>query len=173
MPPKLGERSGLSRVHYSQAALSASKDIIMIDLSDTTNFPHSTATGSVVITKMCISIQTDGTFGGSFEIGYLANVDATNGDLYTFQKYPLGASQTVVEHLSATPDCPIICDIDHILTQAITADDTAFQDDVVLPSPFDDAATYTTKSGDGDIALRVTRSAGSLVFNTSIQYYVK
>jgi len=162
---------GLYRVHYSQAGLAAAKDIIMIDVSDITNFPH-LKTGTVHITKLEISIKTDATFAGTLELGFLKNVDASNGDLYTFKKFSLGASQLIYEDKSASPDSPIVCSTTFILTQTISVDDTAFQNDVALPSPYDDVAAYTTVSGDGDIVLRLTRTAGTIDFNVSIQYYV-
>lgn len=165
---------GLPRVHYSEAALAAAKDIIMVDLSDIVNFPH-VKVGTVHITKLEISIKIDAAFAGTFELGFLKNVDDTNGDLYTFKKYTFGAGavQNIYEDKSASPDSPIVCSTDYILTQTIAVDDTAFQDDEVLPSPYDDAAAYTTVSGDGDIVLRITRSAGTIDFNISIQYYVE
>lgn len=164
---------GFFRVHYSEAGLAAAKDIIMIDVSDITNFPHS-KTGTVHITKLEISIKIDATFAGTLELGFLKNVDASNGDLYTFKKYTFGAGavQNIYEDKSASPDSPIICSDTYVLTQTIAVDDAAFQSDVALPSPYDDAAAYTTVSGDGDIVLRITRSAGTIDFNVSIQYYV-
>jgi len=164
---------GLFRVHYSEASLAAAKDIIMIDVSDITNFPHKKL-GTVHITKLEISIKIDASFAGTFELGFLKNVDDSNGDLYTFKKYTFGAGavQNIYEDKSASPDSPIICSVTYILTQTISVDDGEFQTDVALPSPFDDTATYTTVSGDGDIALRITRSAGTIDFNISIQYYV-
>lgn len=164
---------GVYRVVYNEAALGAAKDIIMIDVSDIVNFPHKKL-GTVYITKLEISIKIDAAFAGTLELGFLKNVDGSNGDLYTFKKYTFGAGavQNIYEDKSASPDSPIICSDTYILTQTISVDDAAFQNDAVLPSPYDDVATYTTVSGDGDIALRITRSAGTIDFNVSIQYYV-
>ena len=169
------KRPGLPRVVYIEAGLAAAKDIIMIDLSDTTNFPHHKDAGTVHITKLEVSIKIDATFAGTLELGFLKNVDASNGDLYTFKKYTFAAGAVfhLYEDKSASPDAPIVCDDAHILTQTIAVDDAAFQTDVALPSPFDDAAAYTTVSGDGDIVLRITRSAGTIDFNVAIQYYVE
>jgi hypothetical protein len=162
-------------VVYNEAGLAAAKDIIMIDLSDIVNFPHNKATTVVHITKLEISIKIDATFAGTLELGFLKNVDASNGDLYTFKKFTFGAGavQNIYEDKSASPDSPIVCSTDYILTQTIAVDDTAFQTDVALPSPYDDTAAYTTVSGDGDIVLRITRSAGTIDFNVAIQYYVE
>ena len=168
------KKPGIPRVVYIEAGLAAAKDIIIIDLSDIVNFPHRKSSGTVHITKLEISIKIDSSFAGTLELGFLKNVDATNGDLYTFKKYTFGAGavQNIYEDKSASPDSPIVCDTDHILTQAIEVNDTAFQTDEVLPSPYDDAAVYTTVSGDGDIVLRLTRSAGTIDFNVAIQYYI-
>jgi len=166
---------GLPRVHYSEAGLNAAKDIIMVDLSDIANFPHVKGSGTVHITKLEISIKIDASFAGTFELGFLKDVDDTDGDVYTFKKFTFGAGavQNIYEDKSASPDSPIVCSTRYILTQTIAVDDTAFQNDEVLPSPYDDAAAYTTVSGDGDIVLRITRSAGTIDFNISIQYYVE
>jgi hypothetical protein len=55
---------------------------MLIDLSDTTNWPH-TLTGEIILEYILIEVDPSSNFTGDFKIGYLKNVDATNGDLVT------------------------------------------------------------------------------------------
>lgn len=152
--------------------IAASQDFILIDKSDTTNFPHASATGIVHITILDVEVDPDSSFVGDIELGFLENVDGDNGDYHVIKEWHMEKRADLIEDFVNLIGDPFKCSSTYHLTNAISLNDEAFQDDVALSSPYDDAAAYTTVSGDGDIALRITMSAGSADLSIEIKYYV-
>lgn len=153
----------------------ASQDFILIDKSDTTNFPHASSTGIVNITILDVEIDPDTSFVGDIELGFLENVDGTDGDYYVIKEWHMEKRADLIEDFVSLIGDPFKCSSTYHLTNAISLNDIAFQTDVALSSPFDDDGTgpgFTTVSGDGDIALRITMSAGSADLSIEIKYYV-
>lgn len=152
--------------------IAASQDFILIDKSDTTNFPHTSATGIVHITILDMEIDPDSSFVGDIELGFLENVDGDNGDFHVIKEWHMDKRAAIIEDFVSLIGDPFKCSSTYHLTNEISLNDAAFQTDVALSSPYDDTAAYSTVSGDGDIALRITMSAGSADLSIEIKYYV-
>ena len=52
---------------------------MVIDLSDSTNWPH-TKTGHIDIVYIVVNVNPTATFEGDIQLGFLDNVDGTDGD---------------------------------------------------------------------------------------------
>ena len=70
--------------HLCLTGIQATTAAILVDLSDTTNFPHDKADGNIYIFGYQVSINGDTSWRGQVSVGFLENVDGSNGDLKTF-----------------------------------------------------------------------------------------
>ena len=155
--------------HFTSAALSSSQDFILIDLSDTTNYPHTNA-GYIHIEWLRIHADADTTGSYNVEVGYLKNVDATNGDFVVIADLNL-------TKLTSTPNDTFFpyypngsrC-IEGSTVGGVQTNDTGFQTDVNLASTLD-PSTKDTPSGDGDLALRVTVTSGTITVSVEGSYH--
>lgn len=139
---------------------------MLVDVSDTTNWPH-TNTGHVVIEYMILEVDPGSTFAGEVKIGYLKNVDATDGDFVTLIDVDMQKQAVLLVENIDFGSHGLHCDDAHHFGTT-TENSTLFQTDVNLGGP-DDATTLTYPSGDGDIVLMVTGSgAGNAGVNVSI-----
>lgn len=157
-------------VHFVSGTLTASQDFILIDISDTTNYPH-TDTNYIHLESM--RIHTDPTSNANYtiKIGFLKNVDATNGDFYNLVEIDgeKTAGQIQNHNLRFYPNGPK-CSSDFVALNP-TLNDTAFQTDVNLASTLDQT-TANVPSGNGDLVVRYTHTAGTSVsFGVSLSYH--
>lgn len=72
--------------HIDRAGIDTSTQYVLIDLSDTTNWPHM-HTGSLGLLGYEISADPNDTFEGVIRLGFLDNVDEDNGDFYNITSY--------------------------------------------------------------------------------------
>lgn len=144
------------RVHLDIENIGATTGFMIIDLSDTTNWPH-TLTGHIVLEHLSININPTTAFRGDIEIGFLTDVDGTDGDfhrIYTYHLDQQGAE--IVDQL------PFFGGMD--LEEAewfgpTSANDATWQDDVNIQGP-DARSVYP--SGDGDFVVKITQTAGNV-----------
>ena len=66
-------------VHLDAQAVALTQAFMLVDLSDTTNWPH-TDTYHINIEYIIIEIDPDGSYVGEVKLGFLTSVDATDGD---------------------------------------------------------------------------------------------
>lgn len=148
---------------------SASEDVIIIDISDTTNFPHSN-TLWLHTANMVLNIDADNTADYVLTIGFLENVDATNGDFHEVFEIG-GTKQTGSSHdisITQNPEAPKLKSGG--FTGPVALNDTGFQTDVNLATTID-PNTADTPSGSGDMVMRVVRNAGSFTVNLMVGYH--
>jgi len=151
-------------VHLDTGEVSAQTAFMLIDISDTTNWKH-TNTDHIVIRDIVLQIDPDSTFLGEANIGFLTNVDATNGDFNQILDIDMAKkSDSVIESLEFSGGF-------HCQSSThfgpISANSTLFQTDVNLAGP--DGNT-SFPSGDGDLVLIVERSAGAVDVSITIVY---
>ncbi len=152
--------------------LTADQNFILIDLSDTTNFPHTTGTGVIYLTQMDIFIGPNTSFRGDVEIGFLENAGADNSDTHPFHVWHLDQASELVREDHIMPFSPWRASSVNHLSSARNLADTGFQTDIALASPYDPTAAFTTVPGSGDIYLRVVRTAGNVDISVLLQYYI-
>jgi len=148
----------------------ATEDVILIDVSDTTSYPHDFTTwvhtGNV---KIDIAGSADADY--VVKLGFLENVDATNGDFYEIFEVDgsrkAGNSHSIV--VSASPESPRLRASSFV--GPISLNDTAFQTDVNLRSTLDPTGTVATPSGSGDMVMRVTHTDGAYTVSMLVGYH--
>ena len=156
-------------VHIDFTVTPNSTDIgyMLVDLSDTTNWPH-THTGEIVLEYIVIEIDPPNNFTGNFKIGYLKNVDATNGDMVVLFGVDMATKSDLLNENIEFGSHGIHCtDGNHF--GPTMANNTVFQTDVNLGGP-DDPSTLTYPSGDGDLVLYVTGNNHAVDVSITLGY---
>jgi hypothetical protein len=158
--------SNTESVHLDAVITTDPIAFMLVDISDTTNWPHAN-TDHVVIEYLVLEVDPGSTFAGEVKIGYLKNVDATNGDFVTLIDVDMQRQAALLVETIDFGSHGLHCDDDHHFGPT-TANSTLFQTDVNLGGP-DDPTTTTYPSGDGDIVLLVTGGgAGNAAVDVSV-----
>lgn len=144
--------------------ISASQDFMVVDLSDTTAWPHAT-TGHIDIAYIIINVNPTTTFEGDIELGFLSDVDATDGDFNPVFEIHMDKKQDSVTHFMNFAAFEMSLEKAHWYGTT-TANDTAFQTDVTLTGP----AGASHNSGSGDLVMRVEVGASSVAVGLTIGY---
>lgn len=154
-------------VHVDVDNIGAVTGVMLIDLSDTTNWPH-TNTGHIVIDEMSLDIDPATAYRGDIEFGFLSSVDDTNGDLNVIMTHHFGQGAM---HLSASHDFEGGIDLEaEMWFGPTTADDVTWQTDVNLLGP---DGTTAFPAGDEDFVMKVNRTAGNVDIGVTILYETK
>lgn len=152
-------------VHLDADGVAADTAFMLVDLSDTTNWPHG-ETDHLHVDTVDIMFNPDASFTGDIQLGFLVDVDADNGNLHVMHNWHFSLDRdTLMDHLSWIF-------IQHAAQAAhvfgpVIADSTLFQTDVNLQGP-DGAVAYP--SGDGDLVLRIARTAGVIDVGITVGY---
>ena len=148
--------------HFYADGVNASTDYILLDLSDTANYPHDNTT-IIHLDWICWDIDATTTPSAAYMVmwGYLDNVDATDGDLFSYHHVAGTRTTGLLQE-----DCVIINPNGWLgngqhVTGHDSIDDVAFQTDVNLASTRD-TGVADTPSGDGDLAARTIVTAGTI-----------
>ena len=152
--------------------LIASQDFILVDVSDTTNWPHANGSGKVNIHSISIFLDPDNTFNGDITLIFIEENDSTDGTTHELYGVHL-QKQAVEQEISKIFQTPLVADKIKHLSDTINTTDTGVQDDVALASVFDKTVAYSTLPEDDDVLLRLDMSAGSIDIGITIQYTIQ
>ena len=152
-------------IHLDAEDVDATTGYMLVDLSDTTNWPH-TNTGHIDVLFVLLTIDPSSTFSGDIQLGFLTNVDGTNGDFNEFFEI----------HMEKKPDPQFISiqygafgtslETDHLFGP-IDANNAIWQTDVDLQGP---SGATSFPSGNGDMVMQVTRSASDVSVSITVGY---
>ena len=145
--------------------VSSTTGFMIIDLSDTTNWPH-TATGHIDIVYIVVNVNPTATFEGDIQLGFLDNVDATNGDFNGIMEIHMDKKQDSITQMMNFGAFEMSLERAHWFGPR-TVNDTTWQTDVNLIGP--DAAT-SYPSGNGDLVMKIEVSASSVAVGMTIGY---
>ena len=152
-------------VHIDVQNIGASQAFMLIDLSDTINWPH-TNTGHFNITFVNLSIDPSTSFRGDIFFGFLSNVDETDGDLNIL-------SSNHFDQQASNVNISIVTAFNHLEGNINTwfgpvdTNNDVFQTDVNLQGP-DGATSYP--SGDGDFVMCIDMTAGNVDVGMTFGY---
>lgn len=157
--------SSIQTVHADFPAISTETAVMLIDLSTTTQWKH-TNTGHIHLEYVSIIVNPDTNYRGVISLGFLTNVDATDGDFNDIAAIDFGQkSDTIHEDLSFG-GFGFDLETAHNFGP-ITANSTLFQTDVNLLGPDGDT---DHKAGDGDFVCIIGRTAGTVAVTMTIGY---
>ncbi len=137
-----------STMHLDTATDSTLKAFMLVDISDTSNWKH-TETDHIIIRHILIEADPDASWVGEVKIGFLSNVNGTDGDFNQIIDIDMRRKTAlVIEDLAFTGGfhCQSSTHFGPII-----ADSTLFQTDVDLIGPDGGVAAYS--SGNGDLAM--------------------
>ena len=152
-------------VHLDTQAVAAQEAFMLIDLSDTTNWPHS-ATGHINLEYLIIEVDPDASYFGEVKIGFLSNVDGDNGDFNQVMDVDMVKKSDLIIEVINFGSHGLDCETSHHFGP-ITANSLLFQTDVNLEGP-SGATSYP--SGDGDLVMLIERSAGTVDVSITLGY---
>lgn len=152
-------------IHLDAEDISADTGFMLVDLTDTINWPH-TKTGHIDILYFILSTDPASNFSGDIELGFLTNVDATNGDFNELFELHLEKQSDAQALLFNYGAFGVALESDHFFGP-ITANDTTWQTDVDIQGP-DGNVSYP--SGNGDLAMKIVRTAGDISVSITIGY---
>ena len=152
-------------VHADVMNIQAQKAVMLIDLSDTTNWPH-TNTEHIVIEYIIVEVDPDGSYVGEVKFGFLSNVNATNGDFHQVIDVDMARKADLLVETLDFGSHGLDLRTNHWFGPT-TADSLLFQTDVNLLGP-DGNTSYP--SGDGDFVLLIERTAGAVDVSLTIGY---
>lgn len=154
-------------VNHSVTNHSASSYAALIDLSDTTNFPHDEA-GRLDLSAIYISVDRDSTGTGLIRVGVVKAINGTSATIGWFMglNFDKSNEQHITRDRIWTPS-QLKCDVvagatPHMLVTTVSGI-TAINTATALDSPRG-AATVTPAVG--DIVIEYNRTAGS--YNASV-----
>ncbi len=143
-------------IHLDADGISATTAFMLIDLSNTGTWPH-TNTDHIVLDWYSINVNPTTAFRGDIEFGFLSSVDDTNGDFNILHTWHMDQQAMAIvdnfDHSSHGIDLE-----SSSMYGPKSSNDVLFQTDVAITGP----GGATHNSGDGDMALKITRTAGSV-----------
>lgn len=151
------------QVSYSKSDIAATSWAVLIDLSDTVNWPHEPGVG-IDISYMSLQVDKAINTLGRFQIGVVTRVDATNGDVSVFRGIIFdkddGAGR--IDRTENFSPSQIRCEVSggttpNFLTSNRVLNDTGIQSDVALDSPL---GTATVIPAVGDVVIRLLHTSG-------------
>lgn len=151
--------------HLDIQNVQAQTACMIVDLSDTTNWPH-VETGHINVEYIIIEVDPDGSYVGEVKLGFLTNVDATNGDFHQVIDIDMQRKADIVIENIDFGSHGIDLQTDHWFGPT-TQNSTLFQTDVNLRGP---DGTTAFPSGDGDLVMIIERTAGSVDVSVTIGY---
>lgn len=154
-------------VHLDSGSVSSQTACMLIDLSDTTNWPH-TATGHIHLEYVTLQIDPSATYFGVIRLGFLTNVDTENGDFNQFVSIDMSKkSDLFVETINFGGHGVHLHAAHHF--GPVDENNILFQTDLNLGGP-DAPDTPAYPSGEGDLVLLLDVTAGSLEISTTLGY---
>jgi hypothetical protein len=161
---------GVFSVHFDSDAETGTQGFMLVDLSDTTNWPH-TNTNHIVLEKVIINVNPSSTpgFVGDLSFGFLSNVDATNGDYHRIGKLHGDRGTPIVGGEFSFDNFGFDLESANWFGPT-TLNDTTWQTDVNLLGP-DGNTSYP--SGDGDFVMYLDSTAGSIDIAVTVFYVTK
>lgn len=142
--------SDTQTIHLDVGTSSTLIAYMLIDLSNTAVWKH-TNTGEIIIEYIIIEVDPDTNFVGEIKIGFLTNVDATNGDFNQIIDVDMARKADIFSEVIDFGSHGLHCSTSSHFGPMI-ANSTLFQTDVNLGGP-DDPSTITYPSGNGDLVM--------------------
>jgi hypothetical protein len=176
-------------VHLGAEAVAASTAYVLVDLSDTTNFPHADTNWlNLLGLHLNAELQSDGVF--DIWVGVIYEVDAENGSAEWLHCFHLEAADNATDstgHREQSVDFTlgggnpdgINCQVNsggtglvYFVSNQEQAGNANWQTDTGLASPVGAAAGATGKPGAGDIVIwaEEVADAGTLDFSLTAIY---
>lgn len=138
---------------------------MLIDLSDTINWPHS-ETGHINIEYIILEIDPDGSYVGEVKFGFLTGVNASNGDFHQIIDLDMERKADLLVEVIDFGSHGMDLRTNHWFGPT-TANSALFKTGTNLLGP-DGNTSYP--SGDGDFVMIIEASAGAVDVSLTVGY---
>ncbi len=152
-------------VHLDAQNIQTQTAFMLIDLSDTTNWPH-TNTGHINLEYVILEVDPDDSFFGEIKFGFLTNVDGDNGDFNQVLDIDMVRKSDLLVEVIDFGSHGLDLETTHWFGPT-TANSLLFQTDVNLLGP---DGTTAFLSGAGDLVMIIERSAGAVDVSLTVGY---
>lgn len=160
-------------VAIGSGEVTTTKYVILIDLSDTTNFPHDRM-GRIDLTNTYLSVDRDQNGTGVVQFGVITRIDGTDADITYVQGIGFEKSDTreIIRDRKISPSALKMGVVDGKAIYAMSSfkatNVTAVNTGVALDSPL---GTATVTPAVGDIVASFVHSAGTYTASISATYH--
>jgi hypothetical protein len=153
-----------STVRLDVTGLTADTRYVLVDLSDTSGWPHS-HTGYVHLDNVSIDVDPDNSAAYTIHLAYLSEIDGTDAQRHDVESWSgkRKAAQVIRDYRSYDPNGPH-CLPARTLTPVVT--DTGFNTGVSLATP-----NGNVTPADGDLVLFVEVDAGTIDLSIRVGYH--
>lgn len=167
--------SGHGSIHFHVENISATTTYILVDMSDTTNYPHGANPVSLHIDSMTYQVDADNTADYQIDFYYLENVDGTDGDLRMWFSIVGNktAGNSVRDYIDWSASGPVMksgTGGTKSSSNMITLDDPDYSSADNYKSTHN-VAVANTPCGSGDIVMKVVMAAGSINLALNLSYH--
>jgi hypothetical protein len=149
-------------VSFQQQNITSTAGYMIVKLAAGGSWPHPAGMSHIDIQNVHVNIDPSNTYVGDIDVGFLSNVDATDGDLNKFYTWHFDRAAAVID---TSYELKVHFDSSNWFGPT-DANDATWQTDVAITGP--DGNTYT--SADGDIVIKVNVSAGAIDISFTIEY---
>lgn len=156
-------------IGFSKDDVSATSWALLIDLSDTANFPHD-STGRIDVSNIFMQVDRDNTSTGRVQLGVITRVNGTNADVSFFFSIMFNKNnQGYIERDNNFPPSQIKLGVingttPYYVTNSTESNVSAINTGTALDSP---RGTSTVTPAVGDIVVKFVRGAGT--YNASVR----
>ena len=168
------EHPGHGDIHFHVDNVSASETYILVDMSDTTNYPHTSAT-VLHIDSLYYAVEGDTNADYAIDFYFLEDVDGSDGDAYMWFSITGNktAGNTVSRYIDWSGSGPIMKSSTggtKPSSNKVSLADTDYSSADNYKSTHN-MAVANTPCGSGDIVLKITRTAGSFNLILNLAYH--
>lgn len=158
------ERERNVRAHYRLSGVQASAWALLVDLSDTVNWPHDD-TGRIDISLINAMVDRSANSVGQMQLGVITRLSATNGDVTVIAAlaFENNSETHIARDINLSPS-QVKCGVDgdgntpYMVTNARVLNDTGLQNDTAIAS----AIGTNVIPAVGDIVLRFLHTSGGV-----------
>lgn len=158
------EGEGNARVSYVRGGIQESGWAVLVDLSDTAQWPHD-ETGQAIISVVNAVVDRSSSTVGLMQLAVATRIGATNGDASVLfsMRFEQGLGENIIRDLNVAPSqlrtLVVGGETPWLLTNVMVLNDTGLQNDVALDSPLGAA---TVIPAPGDILVRYVHTSGGI-----------
>lgn len=155
------ERERNVRASYALTGIQANAWAILVDLSDTTNWPHNEST-AIHISLINAQVDRAANSVGLMQLGVVTRVDGTNGDvmMVASMRFENNSETHISRDVNVSPSqvkCNVVAGATpHMISNVKVLNDTGLQTDVAIPT----ARGVNAAPGVGDIVIRFVHTSG-------------
>ncbi|GAI22082.1 unnamed protein product, partial [marine sediment metagenome] len=155
-------------ISFEEDDIDVTTGYVLIDLSDTTNYPHS-GTERVGVDWIVVTGLADTSAVGYFDIGFITRIDGVNSDWYSIFHDHFDKKEERFEIMLNLVPQSVECNP----TKHLSGGGMKFVNDATFNTGGTVKGTYsdTTPPAVGDLVLKVTRSAGQTDLAVAVGYH--